>query len=124
MTDITENLDFIRQIIHDDRAAGKHDGQVVTRFPPEPNGFLHVGHAKSICLNFGVAEENAGRAYLRYDDTNPTRESEEYVRAIERDVHWLGYEWEQPPTHASDYFERLTEIASNGFEGFVFEKPR
>ncbi len=106
-----EPKDFIRQIISDDIASGKHDGQVVTRFPPEPNGFLHVGHAKSICLNFGVAEENSGKTYLRFDDTNPGKESEEYVAAIKEDVRWLGFDWEDRLTHASDYFDQLFESA-------------
>ena len=97
--------DFIRQIIDADVDAGRTD--VVTRFPPEPNGFLHIGHAKSICLNFGVAGEYAGRSYLRFDDTNPGKESEEYVAAIKEDVHWLGFDWDDRLTHASDYFERL-----------------
>ena len=102
--------DFIRQIIHDDLESGKHAG-IVTRFPPEPNGYLHVGHVMSICLNFGVAEETGGRTYLRFDDTNPGREREEYVRAIERDVHWLGFDWADRLTHASDYFDGLYEAA-------------
>ncbi|MFQ5981923.1 MAG: glutamine--tRNA ligase/YqeY domain fusion protein [Woeseiaceae bacterium] len=112
---MSEPRDFIRQIISEDVANGKNDGKVVTRFPPEPNGYLHVGHAKSICLNFGVAEENDGKTYLRYDDTNPGKESEEYVRAIERDVHWLGFEWEDI-THASDYFDQLYESAEQLIE--------
>ena len=103
--------DFIRQIISDDIARGKHDGDVVTRFPPEPNGFLHIGHAKSICLNFGVSEENNGRTFLRFDDTNPGKESKEYVDAIKDDVHWLGFDWEDRLTHASDYFDQLYESA-------------
>jgi len=103
--------DFIRQIISDDIASGKHDGKVVTRFPPEPNGFLHIGHAKSICLNFGVAEENSGKTFLRFDDTNPGKESEEYVAAIKDDVHWLGFDWEDRLTHASDYFDQLFDSA-------------
>ena len=106
-----EPTDFIRQIIADDQVSGKHGGEVVTRFPPEPNGFLHVGHAKSICLNFGVAAENGGRTYLRFDDTNPGKESEEYVEAIKNDVRWLGFDWEERLTHASDYFGRLYESA-------------
>ncbi len=97
--------DFIRQIIDADVGAGRTD--VVTRFPPEPNGFLHIGHAKSICLNFGVAGEYEGQSYLRFDDTNPGKESEEYVAAIKEDVHWLGFDWDDRLTHASDYFERL-----------------
>ena len=103
--------DFIRQIINDDVASGKHNGAVVTRFPPEPNGFLHVGHAKSICLNFGVAQEHSGKTYLRFDDTNPGKESEEYVNAIKDDVRWLGFDWEDRLTHASDYFDKLFDSA-------------
>ncbi len=106
----TETRDFIRQIIHDDLESGKHQ-QIVTRFPPEPNGYLHIGHVMSICLNFGVAVETGGRTYLRFDDTNPGKESEEFVAAIERDVRWLGFDWADRLTHASDYFERLYEAA-------------
>ena len=95
---------FIRQIISDDISAGKHGGAVVTRFPPEPNGYLHLGHAKSICLNFGVARDFGGVCHLRFDDTNPTREDIEYVEAIKADVHWLGFDWDEL-RHASDYFE-------------------
>ena len=95
---------FIRQIVAADRAAGKHGGAVVTRFPPEPNGYLHLGHAKSICLNFGIAAENGGRCHLRFDDTNPAREDPEYVQSIQDDVRWLGFEWDTL-RHASDYFE-------------------
>ncbi len=105
-----ESRDFIRQIIHDDLVSGKHD-QVVTRFPPEPNGYLHIGHVMSICLNFGVSAETSGRSYLRFDDTNPGKESPEYVEAIKRDVRWLGFDWEDRLTHASDYFGRLYEAA-------------
>ena len=105
-----EPRDFIRQIIHDDLESGKHE-QIVTRFPPEPNGYLHIGHVMSICLNFGVAAETAGRTYLRFDDTNPGKEREEYVEAIENDVRWLGFDWEDRLTHASDYFDRLYEAA-------------
>ncbi len=108
--------DFIRQIISDDIESGKNDAEVVTRFPPEPNGFLHVGHAKSICLNFGVAEENGGRTFLRFDDTNPGRESEEYVDAIMDDVRWLGFDWEDRLTHASDYFDQLYQAAEKLIE--------
>jgi glutaminyl-tRNA synthetase len=115
MTD-NEPKDFIRQIIADDIASSRHDGAVVTRFPPEPNGFLHVGHAKSICLNFGVAMENGGRTFLRFDDTNPGKESEEYVKAIKEDVRWLGFDWEDRLTHASDYFDRLYESATRLIE--------
>jgi len=102
--------DFIRQIIFEDLESGKHD-EIVTRFPPEPNGYLHVGHVMSICLNFGVTVENDGRTYLRFDDTNPGKEKEEYVRAIEQDVHWLGFDWADRLTHASDYFERIYDAA-------------
>ena len=105
-----ESRDFIRQIIHDDLESGRHE-QIVTRFPPEPNGYLHIGHVMSICLNFGVAAETGGRTFLRFDDTNPGRESEEYVAAIERDVRWLGFDWDDRLTHASDYFENLYAAA-------------
>ena len=103
--------DFIRAIVAADRAAGKHDGRVGTRFPPEPNGFLHIGHAKSIVLNFGVAAENGGTCNLRYDDTNPAKEETLYVESIAADVRWLGYQWEGPRKFASDYFDRLYEFA-------------
>ena len=102
--------DFIRTIVAEDRAAGKHGGRVATRFPPEPNGYLHIGHAKSICLNFGIAEENGGTCNLRFDDTNPTKEDVEYVDAIREDVEWLGFKWDAL-LFASDYFERLYQFA-------------
>jgi len=98
--------DFIRDIVKADLNAGRAKS-VVTRFPPEPNGYLHIGHAKSICLNFGIAEEFGGRCHLRFDDTNPTKEEQEYIDAIERDVRWLGFDWGKHLYHASDYFERL-----------------
>ena len=98
--------DFIRDIVRADLEAGRRKS-VVTRFPPEPNGYLHIGHAKSICLNFGIADEFGGHCNLRYDDTNPTKESQEYIDAIERDVRWLGFDWGTHLYHASDYFERL-----------------
>jgi glutaminyl-tRNA synthetase len=98
--------DFIRDIVQTDLDAGRVKA-VVTRFPPEPNGYLHIGHAKSICLNFGIAEEFGGRCHLRFDDTNPTKEEQEYIDAIEHDVHWLGFDWGTHLYHASDYFERL-----------------
>ena len=110
--------DFIRQIIHDDLASGKH-GEIVTRFPPEPNGYLHVGHVMAICLNFSVTQETGGRTYLRFDDTNPGKESEEYVRAIQHDVHWLGYDWGDRLTHASDYFQQLHAAAVQLIEAGV-----
>jgi glutaminyl-tRNA synthetase len=100
-------LDFIRTIIADDVQAGKHGGRVATRFPPEPNGYLHIGHAKSICLNFGVAAEFGGSCNLRFDDTNPTKEDVEYVESIQEDVRWLGFVWSGDPLYASDYFETL-----------------
>jgi len=109
MSDTPETTNFIRQIIHADLANGKHD-TVVTRFPPEPNGYLHIGHAKSIWLNFGIAKDYKGRCTLRYDDTNPVKENAEFVSAIEEDVRWLGFEWSRI-THASDYFERLHDFA-------------
>ena len=98
--------DFIRDIVRADLASGRHKS-VVTRFPPEPNGYLHIGHAKSICLNFGIADEFGGHCNLRYDDTNPTKEDQEYIDAIERDVRWLGFDWGKRLYHASDYFEQL-----------------
>src|SRR5262249_52534665 len=98
--------DFIRDIVRADFASGRHKS-AVTRFPPEPNGYLHIGHAKSICLNFGIATEFGGHCNLRYDDTNPTKEDQEYIDAIERDVRWLGYDWGKNLFHASDYFEQL-----------------
>ncbi|MFL4983215.1 MAG: glutamine--tRNA ligase/YqeY domain fusion protein [Xanthobacteraceae bacterium] len=104
--------DFIRDIIEADLASGRHR-TVVTRFPPEPNGYLHIGHAKSICLNFGVAEEFGGRCHLRFDDTNPTKEEQEYIDAIEADVRWLGFDWGRHLYHASDYFEQLCEWAEH-----------
>jgi glutaminyl-tRNA synthetase len=102
----TPGLDFIRTIITEDRASGKHEGRVATRFPPEPNGYLHIGHAKSICLNFGVAREFGGICNLRFDDTNPAKEDVEYVDAIQEDVRWLGFEWAHL-LFASDYFEQF-----------------
>jgi len=104
--------DFIRDIVKGDLDAGRVKS-VVTRFPPEPNGYLHIGHAKSICLNFGIAEEFGGRCHLRFDDTNPTKEEQEYIDAIERDVRWLGFDWGKHLYHASDYFERLYSWAED-----------
>src|SRR5678816_1126239 len=101
---------FIRQIIDEDLASGKHT-TVHTRFPPEPNGYLHIGHAKSICLNFGVAEDFAGICNLRFDDTNPTKEDIEYVESIQEDVRWLGFDWEDRLYYASDYFEQMYAFA-------------
>jgi glutaminyl-tRNA synthetase len=103
-------VDFIRAIVDEDVASGRHGGRVATRFPPEPNGYLHIGHAKSICLNFGVAEDRGGTCNLRFDDTNPTKEDVEFVEAIKEDVAWLGFSWTEL-LFASDYFERLYEFA-------------
>src|SRR5438105_5874590 len=102
--------DFIRDIVAADLDQGRHK-QVVTQFPPEPNGYLHIGHAKSIALNFGIAQEFAGRCHLRFDDTNPIKEEQEYIDSIQADVHWLGYDWGSNLFYASDYFERLYEWA-------------
>src|SRR6202158_6213803 len=99
-------VDFIRTIVDEDLASGKHHGRVATRFPPEPNGYLHIGHAKSICLNFGVAAERGGTCNLRFDDTNPTKEDVEYVAAIEGEVEGLVFKWDAM-YFASDYFEKL-----------------
>ncbi|MBD3409840.1 MAG: glutamine--tRNA ligase, partial [Ignavibacteriales bacterium] len=107
----TEGKDFIREIIDEENAAGKHGGRVHTRFPPEPNGYLHIGHAKSIALNFGIAKEYGGKCNLRFDDTNPTKEDVEYVESIQEDVHWLGFDWEDRLFFASDYFEKLYDFA-------------
>ena len=107
----TPSVDFIRAIVADDLATGKHNGRVATRFPPEPNGYLHIGHAKSICLNFGIAEETGGVCNLRFDDTNPTTEDVEYVDAIKEDVEWLGFSWDAL-LYASDYFEALYQFAT------------
>ncbi|MEW7989037.1 MAG: glutamine--tRNA ligase/YqeY domain fusion protein [Candidatus Thiodiazotropha sp.] len=102
---------FIRQIIDQDRQTGKHDGRVHTRFPPEPNGYLHIGHAKSIVLNFGIAEDYRGLCNLRFDDTNPHKENIEFVESIQDDVHWLGYDWDDRLFYASDYFQQLYDFA-------------
>jgi glutaminyl-tRNA synthetase len=103
--------DFIRDIIDEDNRTGKYGGRVVTRFPPEPNGYLHIGHAKSICLNFGIAEQYAGRCNLRFDDTNPEKEDVEYVDSIASDVGWLGFSYGDAPLYAADYFEEMYELA-------------
>ena len=117
------SLDFIREMIAADLSAGRNGGQVVTRFPPEPNGYLHIGHAKSICLNFGLAQEHApnARCHLRFDDTNPTKEDVEYVESIKADVKWLGFDWGEHMFFASDYFEKLylfaEQLISMGVNG-------
>ncbi len=112
--DSSENgssLHFIERVIEKDLKEGKYGGQVATRFPPEPNGYLHIGHAKSICLNFGLAEKYKGRCHLRFDDTNPEKEEIEYIESIKEDVHWLGFDWDKHEYFASDYFEQLYECA-------------
>ncbi len=103
--------DFIRTIIDEDRTAGKNEGRVHTRFPPEPNGYLHIGHAKSICLNFGIAAEYTGLCNLRFDDTNPIKEEIEYIESIKEDIQWLGFDWENREYYASDYFDQLHKWA-------------
>ena len=117
-----KNLDFIRMRIKEDQENGKNNGSVHTRFPPEPNGYLHLGHAKSICLNFGVAKEFGGSCNLRLDDTNPVAEKKEYAEAIKEDVRWLGFDWENRLYHSSDYFDQLFEWAKlliKGDKAFV-----
>ena len=110
-TEAASPTDFIRNIIAEDMRTGRWDGRVVTRFPPEPNGFLHIGHAKSICLNFGIANQFDGACHLRFDDTNPTKEEQLYIDAIKADVRWLGFDWGNHEYYASDYFEQLYEWA-------------
>src|SRR5215813_15174538 len=109
--ELTPPVDFIRTRVAEDVKAGKNAGRVHSRFPPEPNGYLHIGHAKSICLNFGVAAENKGLCNLRFDDTNPSKETVEYEESIQRDVRWLGFDWDDRLFYASDYFEKLYEYA-------------
>ena len=111
MSETSLQSNFIRDIVAADLKSNKHNGRVVTRFPPEPNGHLHIGHAKSICLNFGIAAENHGVCHLRFDDTNPTKEEVEYVESIKEDVHWLGFDWGDKLFYASDYFEQLYQYA-------------
>ena len=106
-----ESLNFIEQIIEEDIANGKHEGRIHTRFPPEPNGYLHIGHATSICLNFGIAEKYGGKTNLRFDDTNPTTEDTEFVDSIKQDIKWLGFDWDAREYYASDYFEELYGFA-------------
>jgi len=109
--DMQENLDFLREIVRRDTRSGVYGGRVATRFPPEPNGFLHIGHAKSICINFGIAREFGGVCHLRFDDTNPETEDMKYVEAIQRDVRWLGFDWKEKLFFASDYYEPLYDLA-------------
>ncbi len=108
---MSESLNFLEQIIETDLSEGKHDGKVLTRFPPEPNGYLHIGHAKSICLNFSIAKKYGGNTNLRFDDTNPVKEDTEYVDSIQQDVEWLGFKWNTPTLFASDYFQQLHDFA-------------
>src|SRR3981189_1327976 len=107
-----KSLNFLEEIVEEDLKSGKYKS-IVTRFPPEPNGYLHIGHAKSICLNFGVAQEFGGCCHLRFDDTNPAKEEQEYIDAIERDVRWLGFDWGTHLYYASDYFEQLYQWAEH-----------
>src|SRR3990172_1576563 len=111
MSDAEKPSNFIRDMVLEDGRSGRFDGRVVTRFPPEPNGYLHIGHAKAISIDFGLAGEFGGRCHLRFDDTNPTKESQEYVDAIIRDVRWLGFDWGPHLYYASDHFEQLYEWA-------------
>ena len=106
-----EHFNFIEEIIEADIKNGKHGGRIQTRFPPEPNGYLHIGHAKSICLNFGLAQTYKGKTNLRFDDTNPETEETEYIDAIMEDIRWLGFDWEDRLFYASDYFPQLYEFA-------------
>ena len=110
--DKSKNIDFLREIVQRDTRAGVYGGRVATRFPPEPNGFLHIGHAKSICINFGIAAEFGGVCHLRFDDTNPETEDMKYVESIRRDVRWLGFDWKEKLFFASDYYETLYELAT------------
>ena len=117
-TDSNAPSDFIRQIVAEDLRANKNDGRVVTRFPPEPNGYLHIGHAKSITLNFGiVAGHEGGICHLRFDDTNPSKEDIEYVESIKSDVGWLGFDWGEHLYYASDHFEKLYQYAVRLIKG-------
>ena len=108
-----ENLDFIRAMVKADVAAGSNDGRVHTRFPPEPNGYLHIGHSKAILLSYGIAQEFGGKFNLRFDDTNPEKEETEYVDSIKEDMRWLGADWEDREFYASDYFDTLYEWAQH-----------
>jgi glutamyl/glutaminyl-tRNA synthetase len=119
-------LDFIRQIVEEDRRDGRWDGGVVTRFPPEPNGFLHLGHAAAIALDFGIAAEYGGRCHLRFDDTNPAKEEQRFVDGMKHDLRWLGYDWGEHEYYASDYFDQLYDWAVmliNAGKAFVCDLP-
>src|SRR5260221_9238588 len=117
LTPRPESVNFLREIINDDNRTGKFNGRVMTRFPPEPNGYLHIGHAKSICLNFGLARDYGGKCNLRFDDTNPVKEEQEYVDSILEDVRWLGFDWEDRLFFASDYFYQLYQFAIKFIKG-------
>ncbi|HBH49680.1 MAG TPA: glutamine--tRNA ligase, partial [Bacteroidales bacterium] len=108
-TEENKSLNFIESMIEADLETNKHDGRVHLRFPPEPNGYLHIGHAKSICLNFGLAKKFNGKCNLRFDDTNPETEDTEYVNSIKEDIRWLGFDWEDREYYTSDYFDQLYE---------------
>jgi glutaminyl-tRNA synthetase len=109
----TTSTNFIQNIINEDAKTGRHGQRVHTRFPPEPNGYLHIGHAKSICLNFGIAADNGGLCNLRFDDTNPSKEDVEYVDSIQEDVKWLGFDWGDRMFYASDYFPHFMSMPNN-----------
>src|SRR5213082_4226592 len=111
--EIAKPSNFIRDMVAADTKSGRFGGKVVTRFPPEPNGYLHIGHAKAICIDFGLARDYGGRCHLRFDYTNPAKESQEYVDAIMNDVRWLGFDWGEHLYHASDYFEQLYQWAEH-----------
>ncbi|NCB09337.1 MAG: glutamine--tRNA ligase, partial [Bacteroidia bacterium] len=111
MSEVQKKSNFIHLQVEEDLKKGKNNQRVHTRFPPEPNGYLHIGHAKSICLNFGIAQKFNGKCNLRFDDTNPSKEETEYVESIMEDVHWLGFDWEDRLYYASDYFEKLHQFA-------------
>ena len=118
--EITKPRHFIQQYIDADLAAGKNNGKVATRFPPEPNGYLHIGHTRPIVLNFGLAQENEGVCHLRFDDTNPLKENEDFMLAIMEDVRWLGFEWDEL-RHASDYFQQLYDWALHLVDNGIFK---
>lgn len=107
----SSSLNFIEELINNDLETGKFGGKVVTRFPPEPNGYLHIGHAKAICIDFGMAKKYGGVCHLRFDDTNPSKEDEEYVQSIQDDIKWLGFDWGDKIYYASDYFDKMYEYA-------------
>ncbi len=111
--ELKPSISFIEQFIAEDLKAGKNGGKITTRFPPEPNGYLHIGHAKAICLDFGMAQKYGGKCNLRFDDTNPVKEDVEYIDSIKEDIHWLGFDWEDREFYASDYFGRLFDFAKD-----------